>query len=35
MNSLLDTCTVLWAAREPGRLPRRVRDRLLDAARRF
>ena len=32
MSSLLDTCVLLWAAREPERLPRRVRDLLLDPA---
>ena len=30
MTSLLDTCTVLWAARQPERLSARVRDLLLD-----
>src|SRR5690349_10369004 len=30
MTALLDTCTLLWAAREPERLPARVRDLLLD-----
>lgn len=31
MNSLLDTCAVLWAARQPQRLSPRVRDILLDS----
>jgi len=31
MNALLDTCTVLWAARQPERLTARVRALLLDA----
>jgi PIN domain nuclease of toxin-antitoxin system len=30
MTSLLDTCVILWAARQPERLPSRVRDLLLD-----
>ncbi len=30
MTSLLDTCVVLWAARQPERLSSRVRDLLLD-----
>jgi PIN domain nuclease of toxin-antitoxin system len=30
MTSLLDTCIILWAAREPNRLSARVRDLLLD-----
>src|SRR3954452_25498633 len=30
MSFLLDTCVVLWAAREPKRLSLRVRDLLLD-----
>ena len=30
MTSLLDTCAVLWCAREPDRLSKRVRDLLLD-----
>jgi PIN domain nuclease of toxin-antitoxin system len=30
MTSLLDTCIVLWAAREPDRLSSRVRALLLD-----
>jgi PIN domain nuclease of toxin-antitoxin system len=30
MNALLDTCVVLWAARQPERLSRRVRTLLLD-----
>jgi PIN domain nuclease of toxin-antitoxin system len=30
VSFLLDTCVVLWAAREPARLPRCVRDLLLD-----
>ncbi len=30
MTSLLDTCAILWAARQPDRLSRRVRDLLLD-----
>jgi PIN domain nuclease of toxin-antitoxin system len=29
MKLLLDTCTFLWAAAEPGRLPRRVADQIL------
>jgi len=28
---LLDTCVILWAAREPSRLPRRVRNLLIDS----
>jgi PIN domain nuclease of toxin-antitoxin system len=28
--NLLDTSTILWAARQPSRLPVRVRDLLLD-----
>jgi PIN domain nuclease of toxin-antitoxin system len=32
MNLLLDTCTLLWSAREPTRLPHRVRDLLLDSS---
>ena len=31
MNALLDTCAVLWAARQPERLTARVRALLLDA----
>ena len=31
MTSLLDTCAVLWAARQPERLSPRVRDLLLDS----
>jgi PIN domain nuclease of toxin-antitoxin system len=30
MNALLDTCAVLWAARQPERLSARVRALLLD-----
>lgn len=30
MTALLETCTLVWAAREPERLPARVRDLLLD-----
>ena len=30
MTSLLDTCAVLWAARQPERLSPRIRDLLLD-----
>lgn len=30
MNSLLDTCTVMWAARQPERLSARVRALLLN-----
>lgn len=30
MTALLDTCTVLWAARQPDRLSSRVRRLLLD-----
>jgi PIN domain nuclease of toxin-antitoxin system len=30
MTSLLDTCVILWASREPTRLSARVRDLLLD-----
>ena len=30
MNALLDTCAVLWSARQPERLPARVRALLLD-----
>ena len=30
MNALLDTCAVLWAARQPERLTARVRALLLD-----
>ncbi len=30
MTSLLDTCAILWAARQPERLSARVRDLLLD-----
>jgi len=30
MTSLLDSCVILWAAREPSRLSARVRDLLLD-----
>jgi PIN domain nuclease of toxin-antitoxin system len=30
MTSLLDTCIILWAAREPNQLSARVRDLLLD-----
>jgi PIN domain nuclease of toxin-antitoxin system len=30
MTFLLDTCIVLWAAREPNRLCSRVRDLILD-----
>lgn len=30
MNLLLDTCTLLWAARDPAHLPRRARDLLLN-----
>ena len=30
MTLLLDTCTVLWAARQPARLSARVRHLLLD-----
>lgn len=30
MTALLDTCTVLWAARQPDRLSARVRALLLD-----
>jgi PIN domain nuclease of toxin-antitoxin system len=29
MNLLLDTCVLLWAAREPARLPGRVRNLFL------
>ena len=32
MSALLDTCVLLWAARQPERLPQRVRDLLLDPA---
>ncbi len=31
MTALLDTCAVLWAARQPERLSARVRALLLDA----
>jgi hypothetical protein len=31
MTSLLDTCAVLWAARQPEHLSPRVRDLLLDS----
>jgi PIN domain nuclease of toxin-antitoxin system len=31
MNALLDTCAVLWAARQPERLSARVRALLLDS----
>ena len=31
MTSLLDTCAVLWAARQPERLSPRIRDLLLDS----
>ncbi len=31
MTALLDTCVILWAARQPERLSSRVRDLLLDA----
>jgi len=30
MTSLLDTCIILWAARDPDQLSTRVRDLLLD-----
>ena len=30
MTALLDTCVVLWAARQPERLSARVRALLLD-----
>jgi PIN domain nuclease of toxin-antitoxin system len=30
MTALLDTCVILWAARQPARLSSRVRDLLLD-----
>ena len=30
MTSLLDTCVILWAARQPDRLSPRVRSLLLD-----
>jgi PIN domain nuclease of toxin-antitoxin system len=30
VNFLLDTCVILWAARNPSRLTPRVRDLLLD-----
>jgi len=30
MSALLDICTLLWAARDPARLSKRVRDLLLD-----
>jgi PIN domain nuclease of toxin-antitoxin system len=30
MSFLLDTCVILWAARQPSRLPARIRDLLLD-----
>jgi len=32
MNALLDTCAILWAARQPERLSARVRALLLDPA---
>jgi PIN domain nuclease of toxin-antitoxin system len=32
MTWLLDTCVVLWAAREPDRLSSRVRNLLLDSS---
>lgn len=32
MTFLLDTCAVLWSAREPKRLSLRVRDLLLNAS---
>ena len=30
MSALLDTCTLLWAARDPAKLSRRIRDLLLN-----
>jgi PIN domain nuclease of toxin-antitoxin system len=30
MSCLLDTCALLWAARQPRRLSRRIQDLLLD-----
>jgi PIN domain nuclease of toxin-antitoxin system len=32
MSSLLDTCVILWAAREPGRLSVRIHNLLLNPA---